>query len=88
MDKLHFQQAKKLLFLEFSTEVKPQKDSYFHSVENLWKSSFFYLEKLQKINSLDYLMADIRFFMGLIGAVSKDEIGQSASLKNHDPRHL
>ena len=88
MDEFDFKLEKKSLFFGFSTEVKPQKDSYFHSVENLWKSSFFYLEKLQKINSLDYLMADIRFFMGLIGAVSKDEIGQSASLKNHDPRHL
>ena len=88
MDKFDLQPEKKLLLLRFSTEVKPQKDSYFHSVENLWKSSFFYLEKLQIINSLDYLMADIRFFIGLIEAVSKDEIGQSASLKNHYPRHL
>ena len=88
LDKFDLQPEKKLLLLRFSTEVKPQKDSYFHSVENLWKSSFFYLEKLQIINSLDYLMADIRFFIGLIEAVSKDEIGQSASLKNHYPRHL
>ena len=74
MDKIDFQLEKKSLFFGFSTEVTPQKDSYFHSVEKLWKSSIFYLEKDGKIDSLDYVMYDIRFLMGRIEAVGKDEI--------------
>tara|TARA_Y100001968_G_C19142528_1_gene612143 strand:- start:373 stop:522 length:150 start_codon:yes stop_codon:yes gene_type:complete len=48
-------------------------------VEKLWKSSFFFLEKTQIVDSLDHLMAHIRFFIGLIEAVGEDAIGLSAA---------